>query len=584
MSWILDKLLGIRVVQQEGVPLPQRRTIDIIGGVAEDDAANNRTKITVGAGAIANVTGTLPISVSGAGTKNVAIALATSGGAGAMSAADKAKLDEYPPFEDMATQAYVDDAIAAIPAGLADVIGTAPIAVTGTTTKTVAITAADAGTSGSMSAAHYSAVAARLDAAPAHPASAGGLRLGNTEVVKARNAANSADVAAVGVTSADVVELGDDTAAAGVTSRAKTGGLWKWLVNNVEILRFSATNLLWGETIAGTIGAVGRTSDAAPNALTILGQAPYASATGSNRTPGSIIFDFPAPTNSGTTEGVLKVRYSAVDTFWFSKLASYQSELRCHTTQFVIRTNDVNNGIIDIYAAGVSVSGGTFELKDSGQSSRGKWAVGSSSITFTADASVTTYSFVQNKRSGNGANAGTTLKIRAQDGQNVAAGTNNNGGKLVLGSGGAGTGGSGGAGGDIELQVADVAVATVKGDGSGVLVDADVTAKRHRSTPFNLTDASTVDLDLSKTKCFQLDLTMNTTFTVSNMGSGGYEFIVRVRQMSPGSHTTAWPADFELATGQGDVDATTDYRTIWHFYVGDDAKVTCMSRNAAAVH
>jgi hypothetical protein len=55
-------------------------------------------------------------------------------------------------------------------------------------------------------------------------------------------------------------------------------------------------------------------------------------------------------------------------------------------------------------------------------------------------------------QSGTGANSGTSLKINAQAGQNVAAGTNNNGGHLVLAAGTVGGGGTAGVDGYIYLQ------------------------------------------------------------------------------------------------------------------------------------
>lgn len=52
---------------------------------------------------------------------------------------------------------------------------------------------------------------------------------------------------------------------------------------------------------------------------------------------------------------------------------------------------------------------------------------------------------------GTGTAVGTNFKINAQAGQNVSAGTNNNGGNLVLASGTPGTGGTGGTAGQVEI-------------------------------------------------------------------------------------------------------------------------------------
>lgn len=70
-------------------------------------------------------------------------------------------------------------------------------------------------------------------------------------------------------------------------------------------------------------------------------------------------------------------------------------------------------------------------------------------LQFAANIAAPTIS--QAQLSGTGATASQTLKLVAQPGQNVASGTNNNGGILLLQSGAAGTGGTGGGPGAIQF-------------------------------------------------------------------------------------------------------------------------------------
>jgi hypothetical protein len=63
--------------------------------------------------------------------------------------------------------------------------------------------------------------------------------------------------------------------------------------------------------------------------------------------------------------------------------------------------------------------------------------------------------------SGTGSNAGQTLTIQAQAGQNVSTGTNNSGGNLILSSGSVGTGGTGGSSGNVVLETGGTSQLTV---------------------------------------------------------------------------------------------------------------------------
>lgn len=74
-----------------------------------------------------------------------------------------------------------------------------------------------------------------------------------------------------------------------------------------------------------------------------------------------------------------------------------------------------------------------------------------STVVALADADSTSVTHTHTKKSGNGASAGAFLSLGAQDGQNVAAGTNNPGGSIRLIPGAVGAGGSGGVDGSLAL-------------------------------------------------------------------------------------------------------------------------------------
>lgn len=71
--------------------------------------------------------------------------------------------------------------------------------------------------------------------------------------------------------------------------------------------------------------------------------------------------------------------------------------------------------------------------------------------------------------------------IKAQDGRNVAAGTNNSGGHVILQSGAVGTGGTGGASGNVQLKTASTTRLEISGDGSLI----NMTATEFRNTGSN---------------------------------------------------------------------------------------------------
>lgn len=128
MSWITVKLLGYRIASQEGVLVPQQRTLNFIGATVEDDPENKRTNITVTGMGVLEVTGVSPIVVTQSADAQhlqVACAAATTISAGSLSAADKTKLDGLPAGDDIAPAdaAYWLDS-ATVPALLTNAVPT----------------------------------------------------------------------------------------------------------------------------------------------------------------------------------------------------------------------------------------------------------------------------------------------------------------------------------------------------------------------------------------------------------------------------------------------------------------------------
>ena len=77
---------------------------------------------------------------------------------------------------------------------------------------------------------------------------------------------------------------------------------------NLQFLANGPANILWNKGIASpTVYQAAQTTDVATTNLTARAQYAYTSATGSHRTPGSLIFDIGAPTNSSTTEAYVQL-------------------------------------------------------------------------------------------------------------------------------------------------------------------------------------------------------------------------------------------------------------------------------------
>lgn len=156
-------------------------------------------------------------------------------------------------------------------------------------------------------------------------AGTGIIGLPNNTSVKFRNAANSADLTALTVDGSNNLSVGSAAHPATLYLDIGAGQSVYIRANSVSTASFSSTgHALWigglatygwdntglysvHENFAAHIRNTARSVDAAVADFTITPQAPYASATGTNRDPSDLIVALSTPTNGATTEGLLRV-------------------------------------------------------------------------------------------------------------------------------------------------------------------------------------------------------------------------------------------------------------------------------------
>lgn len=190
----------------------------------------------------------------------------------------------------------------------------------------------------------------------------------------------------------------------------------------------------------------------------------------------------------------------------------------------------------------------------------------------------------QAKRAGTGANDGGTLAITAQAGQDVAAGTNNDGGAIEVASGAVGGGGTGGSAGDVVLKTGSTPRLTLQGDGSDALfASATTTHVVERSVPYNGGDATgAVTLDFSQSNKIEVGaLVDDVTFTITGAVVGA-RYSVIVRQHASVAKTTTW-ANGLFASGRDAIGTTVGTYTAWQFEVMTGGTIVCVGREADIV-
>lgn len=252
-------------------------------------------------------------------------------------------------------------------------------------------------------------------------------------------------------------------------------------------------------------------------------------------------------------------------------------------TGIVIRTMDDGAGQIDIGRltwTTTNVTGAGFAstlgvcTAASGSLVEVLTLTGVGSLAFT---STMTPAISQTKRSGTGANDGTALAISAQQGQDVAGGTNNDGGNLELASGAVGTGGTGGTNGDLVLKTGSTPRLTLEGDGSDALfATATTTHVVERSVPYNGGDATgAVTLDFSQSNKIEVSaLVDNVTFTITGAVVGA-RYSVIARQHASSAKTTTWSSGL-FASGDDAIGTTVNTYTAWQFEIMTGGTIVCV--------
>lgn len=172
----------------------------------------------------------------------------------------------------------------------------------------------------------------------ANPAASGAARLANATSITWRNAANGGDVAGLTCNASDVLTLGGANPTrpttlnvdAGTTLNLQSAGSTRMDVTSAGP-RVQSTSLLFQQSNAHDITYEARGSDNVCNAFQIIGQAPFATATGANRTPGDITFVVGSPTNSGTTHGRVVAKIATTEVFVVDKDTSGNARVRINT-------------------------------------------------------------------------------------------------------------------------------------------------------------------------------------------------------------------------------------------------------------
>ncbi len=210
-------------------------------------------------------------------------------------------------------------------------------------------------------------------------------------------------------------------------------------VAGTTTLSLSSTQLSWAETIASPAFQQNtRTTDALPQNLTLQPQAPFATATGANRTGGHLLVNLAIPTNGGTTESRLQVNRGGVHQVSFGNYSagSTNGSIWCgagitpSTTNFCF----LGDGATQTYL-NVGNSAGAIFLSHGGSAANG-FEFRQTAIRWHEASARTIQS---NDRTSDAATFDLTIK-----GQNAfasATGTNRNGGAVIIGGGNKASGG-----------------------------------------------------------------------------------------------------------------------------------------------
>lgn len=149
----------------------------------------------------------------------------------------------------------------------------------------------------------------------------------NQTILTARNATDSADINLLLTNNSNTITIGDATNSPSISFLATTSmsfsaaSQYTFGTSNYSFFIKDSGGVIsqhptfkFDEFFGGVFGTVQRTSDAATFDMQIVGQAPFASATGSNRNSGGIIISTQAPVAGGTA-GAITLNINALQKF-----------------------------------------------------------------------------------------------------------------------------------------------------------------------------------------------------------------------------------------------------------------------------
>lgn len=183
--------------------------------------------------------------------------------------------------------------------------------------------------------------------------------------------------------------------------------------------------------------------------------------------------------------------------------------------------------------------------------------LGGSAVSLKAEAHVASLFIGGKKRTGTGLSAGTSVSVLAPDGQDVAAGTNNIGGALMLRSGSPGTGGTGGSSGALTLGSGSFDVLTSNGPGSTQLDSQGTLSIGPSAAAIELGEAR---LTGGSNTIAANDTTPDTVATITSTGAGNtsavcYAYVFGCRNDTQKGYHALFRLFFHVTAGIATIDS-----------------------------
>ncbi len=147
-------------------------------------------------------------------------------------------------------------------------------------------------------------------------AATGDIRAKNaTTIISARNAANTDNIICLSTDSSNNVIFGASTVNPYVVFRSASSVDFQ--LGGLSVIGISSNTLAFGQSqSAPSLNQTSRTTNDSTANLTIAPQAPYASATGTNRNSGTLVLSIAAPA-AGGTYGSTSIRFNSTERFGF---------------------------------------------------------------------------------------------------------------------------------------------------------------------------------------------------------------------------------------------------------------------------